>query len=402
MLIQHIGMPERKPQKFALFNLGFRPFFLGAGMFALLSLSAWMGIYLLHWSIPFTNTSISPMQWHAHEMIYGYGLAVIAGFLLTAVKNWTGVQTWHGKALLSLFAIWTAARLLLLGGTSLLVWAALADLLFGLLLMVAVVSPIIQARQWKQMAVLSKLIIVVAGNSVFYLGALGYLQDGVQLALYGGLYITISLILVLGRRVIPFFIERGVSPPVSLKQYRWADISILVLFVAFFINELFLERPTIGLLATALLFLINGFRLYHWHTSGIWKAPLLWGLYVSSWLINLGFLLFALVYWAGLAKILAVHVLAIGGVGLMTMSMMARVALGHTGRNIKQPSPLVGYALAALVLSVIFRAGMPLLDTQHYLWWIGVSYLCWLLGFALFLITYLPILTKPRLDGQFG
>src|SRR5690606_7357051 len=142
MLTHFIAPPQRRQQKgLALFNLGFRPFFLGAGIFALLAMSAWMANYILPLSLPLE--SISAMQWHAHEMLYGYGLAVIAGFLLTAVKNWTGVQTLHGKPLLGLLAIWMIARLLLLCGTAYLMLAALADLLFGLLLMVAVVVPII-------------------------------------------------------------------------------------------------------------------------------------------------------------------------------------------------------------------------------------------------------------------
>ncbi|CAG0986796.1 hypothetical protein MTYP_02059 [Methylophilaceae bacterium] len=400
MLIQPTRPSKQQVAGQALFNLGFRPFFLGAGFFALLSISVWMAVYALQ--LPLQFESISAMQWHAHEMIYGYGFAVIAGFLLTAVKNWTGLQTPHGISLFGLFSIWAIARLLLLGGTSYLLLAAVADLLFGLLLMAAVTGPIIKTRQWKQMAVLSKLIIIVAGNSLFYLGALGYVNDGVYLSIYGGLYIVISLILVLGRRVIPFFIERGVSEKVTLRQYRWLDISILLFFLLFFVNELFSRQANITVLAATVLFLLNGFRLYNWHTPGIWKAPLLWGLYVSSWLINAGFLLLAAEYWFEISGLLAVHLFTIGGIGLMTMSMMARVALGHTGRNIRQPPALVGYALTALVVSVLFRVGLPLIDMNHYPWWLAASYLCWVVAFVLFLLVYAPILVKPRPDGQIG
>lgn len=400
MLIQTVGSPKPETNDFALFNLGFRPFFLGAGVFALLSMSVWMASYAL--ALPLPIESITAMQWHAHEMIYGYGLAVIAGFLLTAVKNWTGIQTLHGKALLGLFSVWVVARLLLLTGTSYIVLASLADLLFGLLLMAAVAHPIIKVRQWQQLAILSKLAIVVAANGLFYLGALGYVENGVHLSLYGGLYIIISLILVIGRRVIPFFIERGVEEKVKLRQYRWLDIAILLFFVLFFINELFIGRAEFTVLSASLLFLLNGFRLCNWHTPGIWKVTLLWGLYVSSWLINAGFLLMALQHWLEISRTLTVHLFTIGGIGLMTMSMMARVALGHTGRNIRQPSSLVGHALTILVLSAIFRVGLPLIDMDHYRWWVTASYLCWMLAFALFVFVYAPILIKPRPDGQTG
>jgi len=397
MLITNISSPSKKPAEAALLTLGFRPFFMGAGIFAIVSISVWMAVYLLHVSLPLTTVSAS--QWHAHEMIYGYGLAVIAGFLLTAVKNWTGIQTLHGKPLLGLFSIWVLARLLMLCGTEFVQYAALADLLFGLWLMVAVVGPIIKAKQWKQMAVLSKLIIVVAGNSLFYLGALGYMDDGVHLSLYGGLYITISLIMVFGRRVIPFFIERGVTEKVSLRQHQWLDIAILIFFVIFFVNELFVHKQSVTTTAAGVLFLLNSYRLHNWHTPGIWQAPLLWGLYVSSWLINLGFLLLALQASLAIPVILTVHLFTIGGIGLMTLSMMSRVSLGHTGRNIKQPSAWLAYALMALVASVIFRMGLPLLDMTHYFWWLTIAYACWLVAFTLFLSIYLPILLKPNING---
>ena len=119
-----------------MFNLGFRPFFLGAAIFAVLSIAGWVAVYTAHSVVQING--ILPSQWHSHEMLYGYGMAVVAGFLLTAVKNWTGVQTPHGKPLLALFVLWAVARVLLMFGTSLLLWAALADLLFGLLLAVAV------------------------------------------------------------------------------------------------------------------------------------------------------------------------------------------------------------------------------------------------------------------------
>ena len=400
MLIQPTIPSRNKKPGFALFNLGFRPFFLGAAAFAILSITVWMANYLLH--IPLSVEGVTPMQWHAHEMIYGYGLAVIAGFLLTAVRNWTGIDTLQGKWLLALFAVWLGARLLLLCGTAYLLAAAVADLLFGLLLAVAVMRPILLTRQWKQIAVVSKLLLLVAGNALFYLGAFGLLHEGAFLSVYGGLYLVISLILVLGRRVIPFFIERGVSEKVSLRQSRWLDISILLFFLLFFINELFIGEAVLTAVSAGLLFLSNGLRLINWHTPGIWKVSLLWGLYVSSWLINLGFLLLAIQYWLDVPAILTIHLFTIGGIGLMTLSMMSRVALGHTGRNIREPSALVAYAMLALVLSAVFRVGLPLIDMGHYPLWLTLSYVCWLLAFTLFLLVYTPMLLKPRPDGQPG
>lgn len=400
MPVQPVEISRKKTDGFALFNLGFRPFFLGAGIFAIISMTVWIASYLA--AAPLEIESISPMQWHAHEMLYGYGLAVIAGFLLTAVKNWTGIQTLHGKALIALFALWVVARLLMLVGTSFIALAALFDLLFGLMLLTAVAHPIIQAKQWRQLAIISKLLILIAGNCLFYLGALGIVENVVHLSLYGALYLIISLIMLVGRRVIPFFIERGVEETVKLRQYRWLDISILILFILFFINELFIGIAELTLFTAGLLFVSNGLRLINWHTFGIWQAPLLWGLYLSLWLINTGFLLMAIQYWLPISTILTVHLFTIGGIALMSLSMMSRVALGHSGRDIRQPSKLITYALGMLVLSALSRIVLPMIDMNHYVWWVTLSYLCWITGFALFVLVYAPILVRPRPDGQPG
>ena len=161
-------MPLENTNKFALFNLGFRPFFLGASIFAVISMVLWT---LVYFSKGFINIEhISASQWHAHEMLYGYGMAVVAGFLLTAVKNWTSLPTLHGKPLAILFSLWCIARVLFLFGTTFLPWAATVDLLFGFMLIVVITVPIIKAKQWMQLAVVVKVLLLFIGNLVFYLG----------------------------------------------------------------------------------------------------------------------------------------------------------------------------------------------------------------------------------------
>lgn len=387
-------------QGFALFNLGFRPFFLGAGIFAVVSIIWWMLIYSSHSAVQISRISIS--QWHAHEMLYGYGLAVVAGFLLTAVKNWTGVQTLHGKPLIILFALWCTARVLFLFGTSLLVWAATADLLFGLMLMFAIIQPIVKAKQWLQLGVVVKIVLLWIGNLVFYLGCYGVLEHGMLYAINGAVLLFIGLILMIGRRVIPFFIERGVQESVQLKQYKWLDISIMVLFVALFINEVSVRIDAVTVWTACALFLINGYRLYNWHTGGIWRVPLLWSLYVSAWLINVGFLSYALQAQLNIMPVLTLHFFTIGGVALMTIGMMARVSLGHTGRDIRKPSPWLVFIFLTISASVVFRVLAPMLAMQNYANWVLISALFWMIGFAVFVAIYAPILLKPRVDGLFG
>ena len=379
-----------------LFNLGFRIFFLGAGIFSIISIFMWSAIF--HFQLPLTIQTISIFQWHSHEMIYGYTIAVIAGFLLTAVKNWTGVQTLYGKPLILLFSLWAAARLLFMFGTSYLFIAGIFDVLFLVFLVFAVSYPIIKVKQWKQLAILSKLILLMICNILFYLGALNVLENGVFWGIYGGLYLIIGLILTMGRRILPLFIQNGVGYQVKLFNSNWLDIAILLLFIAFSISELFLSSQIVSSYLALVLFVLNAIRLIGWHTLGIWKKSLLWSLYLSFWFICFGFLLFAI----GISKFIAIHAFAVGGIGVVTLSMMSRVTLGHTGRDISKAPKAISYAFGILLFSAILRVVMPLLDTQNYVLWIGLSQGLWIIAFLIFTIIYLPMFIKPRVDGQFG
>ncbi len=385
----------------ALFNLGFRPFFLGAAVFAVLAMLVWTAIYTLNQNL--TLYDISPFAWHGHEMIYGYSMAIIAGFLLTAVRNWTNIETLNGTPLLLLFLLWSAARILpFLGDSIRLEVVALVDNLFLVMLILAVALPIIRAKLWVNLAIVSKLLLMLASNIVFYLGALGYLTDGIHLGMYSGLYLVIALILTMGRRVIPFFIERGVGYRVTLTNRKWLDIGSLVLFLLFWIAELTTPNSaTVAILAAALL-VLHSLRLVGWHTRGIWRKPLLWVLYLSYALITAGFALKIAAVVAGVSPFLALHAFAVGGVGMMTLGMMARVSLGHTGRDVQQPPNVLFWIFSLLLAAAVVRVLPPLLDMSHYMIWILLSQILWIIAFSVFAIIYWPILTQPRVDGRPG
>lgn len=400
MDIRTNNAPNNSPNSLALFNLSFRPFFLGAGLFAFISIIFWTLIYLFNYALPLKG--MSPYQWHAHEMVYGYAMAVLAGFLLTAAKNWTGVQTLHGKALMLLFACWVLARGLLFTGSAYLSLAAISDLLFGLGLVLSLAYPIVKVRQWKQLALVIKVLLLVVCNALFYLGASGILEQGVNWGIYGGLMLVISLIMTLGRRVIPFFIERGVEESVSLSNHELLDRSNLFVFLTFSIVEVFFNLPLISAILALLLLLINATRLIGWYTPGIWQKSLLWSLYLAYWFICLAFALYAAHYFFGISPYLAVHALTYGGIGMMTLGMMSRVSLGHTGRGIQNPSPWLRYIFLGLVIGTLFRVVVPLFETQHYLWWVALSQLLWIGSFLGFVVLYFPMLIKPRLDGRPG
>ncbi len=384
-----------------LFQLGFRPFFLAAALIAVISMSIWM--VELVFAAKILPADILPMHWHAHEMIYGYALAVIAGFLLTAVRNWTGIQTIHGRPLQLLFLLWFLARIIsLTSGQYARIAGILLDNFFLVSLSVVLTVPIVRAKLWKNMGVISKVYFLLAGNIIYSLGLLGSFPDGERIGIYIGLYMILSLILVLSRRVMPMFIEGGVGYAVSLKNHLWVDISGFLLFLTFAISDIFLDHPALTAWLAAALFMLHCIRIWGWHTHGIWSKPLLWALYLAYAWIILGFGLKFTAYMAGISPYLAVHAWTVGGIGMMTLGMMSRVSLGHTGRNIGQPPSRLGLMFFILFLGALIRVIFPLIFGGHYLLWIGFSQALWIAAFALFLYFYTSILMRPRIDGQRG
>ena len=401
-LIQ-ISPPSRKlpTQGFALFNLGFRPFFLLAAVFATLSMAVWMARYFHNATPPFTTISAS--QWHAHEMLYGFAFAVIAGFLLTAVKNWTGIQTLHGRPLMGLVTCWAIARGVMLLAPANIIIAATFDLLFNGWLIAAVAQPIIKVKQWRQLGVLSKVVFLTMGNVAFYTQALGWTNHGANAALWIGLLLNVSLIMVISRRILPMFIERGVKEEVALKNSTWIDRLLMIGLAALLINILTINVEIINLVLGLTIAISAGFRLWRWHTPGIWQVPLLWSFYCGLWLINLGFLLYALSFiLAATPVILAIHCWAIGGIGVITLAMMARVSLGHTGRNIHIPPRSVVWVFGLVIFATLSRVLLPIVLPEYYRLSVILAASGWIVAFGLFCITYWAILSKPRIDGTPG
>ncbi len=396
----HIPIPNAPPQNphaFALFRLGFRPFFLGAGVFSVFAMLLWTLLYAGQLSMPLSGIPMT--YWHAHEMIYGYGLAVIAGFLLTATKNWTGQQTLHGWALAALFSVWLLARLMPLLNVPIM-WIAITDLSFCLALIVSIAVPIIKVRQWQQLVLLINVSFLTMGNALFYVGLLGYVSQEAQSGIYFGLYLVIGLIMIMGRRVIPFFIERGVA--VKLKNWLWLDVASVAVFVPFFMLATFTQYTQYAAGIALVVFVLHAIRLWGWYTVGIWQKSLLWSLYLSYACITSGFLLYALSFYFQWFPLLATHSFAIGGIGLMTISMMARVALGHTGRNVQQPPAILHYLFLILFASFLSRVVMPLLIWEWYVYWVLGSQILWIVAFSGFIWVYVPILMRPRTDHQWS
>ena len=392
---------QQNMSAYALFHLGFRAFFLIASLFSVISMMIWMAE--LVFSIKLIPNSVSPVYWHAHEMIYGYALAIIAGFLLTAVRNWTNIQTLHGWSLFVLVLLWLLARIVILipSEQSLFV-SLLLDNMFILYLSVALTIPIVKAKLWKNMAVVSKVYFILIGHVFYSLGLLGVFHDGQRIGIYIGLYMVLSLILVLSRRVLPMFIERGVGYEVMLKNRGWVDLACFVLFLCFAVTDVFFTSPAITASLAAALCVLHSVRLWGWYTHGIWKKPLLWVLYMGyGWMI-VAFALKAAAFVAGVPTSLAIHAFTVGGIGMMTLGMMSRISLGHTGRDIMNPPTGVSMMFVMLFVGAIIRVILPMLSPDNYQLWIALSQGLWIMAFIIFVYLYAVILLRPRVDGRWG
>ena len=397
-------MPSKLPAQplpsFALFNLGFRPFFLLAGLYALISIFIWGGVYIYGWPAP--RLPFSTMHWHAHEMIFGYGLAVAAGFLLTAVRNWTRINTPKGFQLAGLATLWLAARAAgwIIPGQVLPMMVL--DLGFDLWLIIVIFRPLLRAKQHNQLGIASKLVLLTLANLCFYLGVSGVLEHGILWGLYSGLYVLLALVYSMARRVLPMFIERGVGYPVKLRNRAWIDRSVIYVFVLFLIADVFWRNVPVTAALAGLLFAAHALRLAGWYTKGIWNKPLLWVIYMGYAGATSGFLLKALAPFTSLPPSLALHAFALGGIGMITAGMMARISLGHTGRDIQQHSRLLAPAFVSLCAAYVARVLLPVIAPEHYLLWLGIAQSAWMIAFALLAWVYAPVLVKPRADGMPG
>lgn len=297
---------ERKAREERKFlHNGMKPFFLFGAVQSVLSMMYWTVLYTFH-AIP-VNLGLSPFHVHAHELVYGFTLAIIAGFLLAALPEWTNVATVSGKRLAGLVVLWAIPRIMLVCGAPFLWLAAVCDLLFAGALFVAVAHPIISSRSWRQSGILTKVGLLAAGNLCFYLGAFQAFPNGIYLSLYGGLYIIVSLILTVGGRVLPGYMQNALERSTPKSTPRWLTVATMVLFVAFFILEL--ARPdtaTARYLAIS-LGVLTSIRLFCWYDHGMWGQPLLWGLYLAFVSITLGFFLFGTTPFTGASKTVALH-----------------------------------------------------------------------------------------------
>lgn len=384
-------------KKFALFALGFRPFFLLAALSALSLILIW----LIHLS---GNTSLisyySGIGWHAHEMLFGYAVAVIAGFLLTATGNWTGIKMIRGGRLLLVSCVWLIGRFSPFI-VDLPAWCvATADILFLPLVALIIAVPIIRAKQWNNSIFIVVLLVMAVANVLVHVSILKLADVSPLLGNRIMLYMVIFLIVVMGGRVIPFFTERGVTG-VKTRSWKWIErlspLSILFLASADLIYADHVFTACLALVAAV----IHATRLAGWYSHKMWAVPLVWVLHLAyAWIIT-GFVIKALSLFGLNASILSYHAFGVGGIAVMTLGMMARVSLGHTGREMKINRWMVA-AFIILNLATLFRVILPILLQENYLQFINIAGWLWGVAFTIFIIIYTPMWVQSRIDGREG
>ncbi|MGZ4969024.1 MAG: NnrS family protein [Methylobacter sp.] len=383
---------------YPLFALGFRAFFALAGLAAL--------VLIVFWNAIFDGALISEHYypdnyWHAHEMLLGYAVAVIAGFLLTAVKNWTGKPTLTGDALAGLCFLWLYGRILpFYAGLLPDALIALVDFSFLPILAYQVSKPIIEAKQFKNMFFIGLLLLLALGNGLIHIEMLGLQENTATAGIQLVVATIIILILIIAGRVFPFFTERGIPGTLIIRNPVLDNLSVASAVIVFAL-QLFGISGTLLALAAVIAVVVNIARLAGWYVQRIRYVPLLWVLYAGySWII-LGFMLTVLSAYSVVLPSLALHALTLGGIGVLTLGMMARVSLGHTGRALKA-SNAIAIAFVLINIAALFRVLLPIALPQWYENLIYISTLSWLAAFSLFVFVYAPILSSPRIDGQEG
>lgn len=386
--------PRPAPKGFALFALGFRPFYLLASIFAALSIPLWA----LQFSGYLTHPYLAGPVWHAHEMVFGFTLAIIVGFLFTAGRNWTNLPTPTGGPLAALAALWIAARVLVLTPYA---WAATAaNVAFPLAAAAALAIPFFKARNKRNYFFVGLLILLACAAGFVHLSQLGIVPSPAWPALQAALDVVLFILAVMGGRVIPMFTNNGVpgtnatKQPVVEKAALGGVIAVLV-------------ADVLGLTGAPLAILVvlaaaaHAWRLALWWPWKTVRVPLVWVLHAAYAWVPIHLLLRGLAELELVVPSLATHALTVGAAGGLIIGMMTRTARGHTGR------PLIAdrYETACyllVLLAALVRVGVPLVMPALTVAAVLGSAALWSAAFGLYAIRYWSVLTRPRVDGRPG
>ncbi len=386
-----------RPVGWAPFALGFRPFFLLAGLGAALFMLVWLAT--LHGALG-APVHYDPLAWHAHEMLFGYTVAVIAGFLLTAVRNWTGIDTWSGGRLAFLAGLWLLGRLLPWIPEFPVVAIVLVDIAFLPLLAISLVRPLWLGKDRVNRVFLLLLAAMSLANLLSHLQLLG-MATGFGDAGRVMLDLVLLLIVLVAGRVLPFF-TRNVIPGFEPVTRKWVEqMSFLGIVLIATLEALqVLPMPVLG--SMWLLFgVLQIWRLGGWFDRRALGMPVLWILHAGYAWLCLGALLRGAALLGLFPETAALHALTAGAVGVFTLGMMARVSRGHTGRDIAV-SRVTAIAFVIVNAAVVVRVFAPVVVADRYALWLDLSGGLWAFAFALFAMSFAPMLLRTRADGRPG
>ncbi len=391
------GIPRYRPQAGpALLSAGFRPFFLLSAVWAAVAIPLWLALYGGSAQVP---TALPPGVWHAHEMIFGFAAATIAGFLLTAIPNWTGRMPLQGAPLAGLVALWVAGRIGVLFSAGIgPVAATVLDLLFPVVFLGVVAREIAAGRNWRNLPMVVALAGLLVANALVHLDALG-LAPTAMLGNVLGIAVVLLLISLVGGRIIPSFTRNwlakqrpDVAPPVGFNRFDGVVLGMTILALAALVSVPHAAVTAWICLATGI---VHWVRLARWRGLATLREPLLWVLHLGYAWVGLGFCLLGLAgLWPEVPPFAALHALTVGAIGTMTLAVMTRATLGHTGRPLTAgPGTTLIYVLVTVAAVGRLLAPFAGVDYFQALWLSGFA---WSGAFGLFAVLYLRPLAWPR------
>ncbi|MCC6157733.1 MAG: NnrS family protein [Deltaproteobacteria bacterium] len=379
-----------------IWRTGFRPFFFGAAILACVGVLSWIG--KLH-GAPFPNSRFSGSDWHSHEMVFGYTLAVVAGFLLTAVRHWSGGrETARGGRLAAIFALWIAGRLTGAFSAVLPWWMpAIFDLAFPVAVAIVIARPLHAARRLGDLGFAAWLTVMGVLSAVAHGLAARGVEGGPGRISTLGVAITLLLIVIIAGRIIPNFTRFHLKAE-GIRSFPALDWAAILAVGAMPVLSLARAEKWVGAMAFVAA-AANLLRLYFWKPWRAAPSPMLLVLHIAYLWLPIGFFLrgwFALV--GGGTPSSATHALTVGALGTLTLGMMGWVGLAHTGRPVKS-SPAMLFAYAAITVAAVIRVAGPMVTPAHYIDLLGWSGALWSAAFAAYLIGYSRALISPAAKG---